>query len=171
MQTVCTNISSLIQVEGEPAIIKMLIPYWIGQPWSDRTITIETYCSSSLANAVDVRRIKLKDFNCFRGGRAYEVLNYRITVDFFKNYRNTVIKFLYKYRYRSIFYQKLYFSVTVGWLKYRILSIFYSNHRIAAQKIGLYRIWYTIWWFGRHPAKDRGQFFKKYGRQINSYTI
>ena len=39
---------------------------------------------------------------------AYEVLNYRITVDFFRNYRDTVIKFLYKYRHRSIFYQKLY---------------------------------------------------------------
>ena len=27
-----------------------------------------------------------------------------ITVDFFENYRNTVIKLLYKYRHRSIFY-------------------------------------------------------------------
>ena len=32
-------------------------------------------------------------FYCERGG-AYEILNYRITVDFFDNYRNTVIKFL-----------------------------------------------------------------------------
>ena len=45
---------------------------------------------------------------------AYEILNYRITVDFFENYRNTVIKFLYKYSHRSIFYQKLYIPVTVG---------------------------------------------------------
>ena len=45
---------------------------------------------------------------------AYEVLNERITVDFFENYHNTVIKFLYKYHHRSIFYQKLYFPVTVG---------------------------------------------------------
>ena len=37
------------------------------------------------------------------GGGAYKVLNYRVTVDFFENYRNNVIKFLYKYRYRSIF--------------------------------------------------------------------
>ena len=36
-------------------------------------------------------------------GGAYEVLNYRITVDFFENYRNTVIEYLYKYRHRSIF--------------------------------------------------------------------
>ena len=49
-------------------------------------------------------------FNSFPlpGGWAYEVLNYRITVDFFENYRNTVINFLYKYRHRSIFYQNLY---------------------------------------------------------------
>ena len=38
------------------------------------------------------------------GGGAYKVLDYRITVDFFKNYRNIVIKFLYNYRHRSIFY-------------------------------------------------------------------
>ena len=74
------------------------------------------------------------------GGGAHEVLKYRITVDFFANYRNTVIKFLWKYHHRSIFYQKLYFLVTVGWLKHRIPSIFYSNHRITAQKIGKYRI-------------------------------
>ena len=48
------------------------------------------------------------------GGGAYEVLNYRITVDFFENYRDTVIKFFYKYRHRSVFYQKLYFPVTIG---------------------------------------------------------
>ena len=48
----------------------------------------------------------------YRG--ACEVLNYRITVDFFENYRDTVITFLYKYRHHSIFYPKLYFPVTVG---------------------------------------------------------
>ena len=83
--------------------------------------------------------MKIVIFRCIGRG-AYDVLNYRITVDFFKNYRNTVIKFLYEYRHRSIFYQILYFPVTVGWLKYRIPSIFYSNHRITAQKIGKYRI-------------------------------
>ena len=45
---------------------------------------------------------------------AFEVLNYRITVGFFENYRNTVINFFYEYRHRSIFYQQLYFPVTVG---------------------------------------------------------
>ena len=49
------------------------------------------------------------------GGRgAYEVLNYRILVDFFENYRDTVIKFLYNYRHRCNFYKKLYFPVAVG---------------------------------------------------------
>ena len=70
---------------------------------------------------------------------AYEVLNYRITVEFFQNYRNTVIKCLFEYRHCSIFYQKLYFPVTVRWLTYRIPSISYSNHRITTQKIGKYR--------------------------------
>ena len=73
-------------------------------------------------------------------GGAYEVLDYRIIVDFFENYRNTVIKYLYKYRHRSIFYQKLCFTVTARWLNYRIPSIFYSNYRNTAQKIGKYRI-------------------------------
>ena len=47
-------------------------------------------------------------------GGAYEVLNYRITLDFFENYCNTVVKFLYEYRYRRVFYQKLCFTVTVS---------------------------------------------------------
>ena len=50
---------------------------------------------------------------------AYEVLNYSITIDFNENYRNTVIKFSYKYRHRSIFYQILYFPVTVAVVKIR----------------------------------------------------
>ena len=49
-----------------------------------------------------------------------------LTVDFFKNHCNTVIKFLYKHR--SILYQKLYFTVTVRWLKYRMPTI-YSSYR------------------------------------------
>ena len=46
-------------------------------------------------------------------GGAYEVLNYRITVHFFENYRRTVIEFSYNYRHRCIFYLKLYITVTV----------------------------------------------------------
>ena len=42
--------------------------------------------------------------NALLGGGANEVFDYRITVDFFENYRNTVIEFLYNYRHRSIFY-------------------------------------------------------------------
>ena len=55
---------------------------------------------------------------CVWGGSAgaYKFLNYRITVDVFENYRNTVIHFFYRYRHRSIFYQRLYFTVTVRWL-------------------------------------------------------
>ena len=79
-------------------------------------------------------------FYMLASGGAYGVLDYRITVYFFENYRTTVIKFLSKYCHRSTFYQTLYFPVTVGWLKYRIPSIFYSNHRITAKKIGKYRI-------------------------------
>ena len=44
---------------------------------------------------------------------AYEILNYRITVDFYKNYSYTVIKLLYKYRHHSIFDQKLYLTLPV----------------------------------------------------------
>ena len=44
---------------------------------------------------------------------AYEILNYRITVDFFENYCNTIIKFLYNYRHRSIFYLKMYITITI----------------------------------------------------------
>ena len=62
---------------------------------------------SSLKKAVNFESEML-----YRG--AYEVLNYRITVDFFENYSTTVIRFFSKYHHRSIFYQKLYFPVTVG---------------------------------------------------------
>ena len=85
----------------------------------------------------------------FMGVIEYEVLNYRITCDFFENYRNTVINFLYKYRHRSIFYHKLYFPVTVGWLIYRIPSIFHSNYRITAQKN--WQIPNTVISYAPHP--------------------
>ena len=62
---------------------------------------------------LEVNPVKVSIDQLLDGG-AYEVLNYRITVDFFENYRNTVIKFLSKYRHCSIFYQKLYFRVTVA---------------------------------------------------------
>ena len=39
----------------------------------------------------------------YEAGQAYEVLYCRITVDFFENYCNTVIEFLYNYRQSSIF--------------------------------------------------------------------
>ena len=52
----------------------------------------------------DFSHCKHKFFWHLSGRGAYEVLDYRITVDFFENYRNTVIKFLYKYRHRSISY-------------------------------------------------------------------
>ena len=68
------------------------------------------------------------------------VSNYRITIDICENYRNTVIKYLYKYPHRSIFNQILYFTVTGKWLKYRILTIFDSNYRNTVQKIDKYRI-------------------------------
>ena len=51
------------------------------------------------------------------GGGAYEVLDYRITIQFFGNYRDIVIKFLYKYCHHIIFYHKLYFTVSVMRLK------------------------------------------------------
>ena len=62
--------------------------------------------------------------NPYNGGGAYEVLNHRITVDFFKNYRNTIIEFLYIYRHHQIFYLKLY-----------ITDQFYSIHRNNVQKL------------------------------------
>ena len=34
-----------------------------------------------------------------------------------------------------MFYQKLYFTVTVGILKYRIPTLFYSNYRNTVQKL------------------------------------
>ena len=56
----------------------------------------------------------LKSFNLpLEGGGAYKVLNYHITVDFFENYCNTLINFLYKYHHRRIFYQKMHFPITV----------------------------------------------------------
>ena len=59
-----------------------------------------------------------------------------LNADFFENYRNTAIKFLYKYRQHSIFYQKLYFTVTVMWLKNRIPAISFSNYQNTEPKIG-----------------------------------
>ena len=47
-------------------------------------------------------------------GGLHEILNYRIIVEFCKNYRYTAIKLMYKYCPRSIFYQKLYVTVTVA---------------------------------------------------------
>ena len=65
----------------------------------------------------------------------YEFLNYCITVDFFKNYSNTVIKFLCKYNHRSTSYQKSYFTVSSRWPNYRILTIFYSNYGNTIQQL------------------------------------
>ena len=59
---------------------------------------------------------------------------------FFENYRITIIKFLFIYRHRRIFYQKLDFPITVRYLKHWIPNIFYSNYRNTLQKIGKYRI-------------------------------
>ena len=50
--------------------------------------------------AIPFFEIKLKIGGTWRGG---EVLNYRIAIDFFE--------FLYEYRHRSIFYQKLHFKL------------------------------------------------------------
>ena len=36
--------------------------------------------------------------------KAYDVLIHRATVDFYKNYRNIVVKLLYNYRHSSISY-------------------------------------------------------------------
>ena len=44
----------------------------------------------------------------------HNILNYRITVDFFEHYRNTVIKFLSKYRHRSISIRNCIFPSLLG---------------------------------------------------------
>ena len=54
---------------------------------------------------------KCKDNNQGVGVRGFRLLYY---CWFFENYRNTVIKFLYKYRHRSSFYEKLYFLSPLG---------------------------------------------------------
>ena len=58
--------------------------------------------------------LKLESKHTILGEGAYEVLNHRTTVDLFENYRNAVVICLYKYLQRNIFYQNLYFPVTVG---------------------------------------------------------
>ena len=71
---------------------------------------------------------------------AYNVLNYRIAVDFFENYCSTVIKFLYKYRHRSICYQKLYLPSPLGaWntqKSYRVCTIFYTALELCSCHCG-----------------------------------
>ena len=83
---------------------------------------------------------------------AHEILNYRIIVDFFENYRNQI------YRHHSIFYQKLYIIVTVRWLKYRMPSICYPNNRNTVQKLANTEYRHIVrspkWWLQLHVIRE-----------------